>query len=723
MRNRALILVIFFIGVTFAQNPLNKNELPKLEITANEYQQLKEDGKLNPHINYQIIMSSVPHVRKNDKPITPIPTGGAKSAGNCACYIPPDATWTLAMAPNDDGSTGTLSLPFNFCLYGTNYTDFWINNNGNVTFDAAYGTFSAVGFPDPSYVMVAPFWGDVDTRGAGEVWYKITPTALYVDWVGVGYFNTQTDKLNTFSLIITDGSDPIIGVGNNVAFCYGDMQWTTGSASGGVGGFGGVPATVGANKGDGISYVQYGRFDQPGTAYDGPVGANDGVSWLDDQSLIFNACNTTNISPTLSADVPICDTIDICLGNTVTDTINVLSPEIGQFTEVSATSLSPQFSVVSITNGNIAQLIYTINGTTTGLFDVQVTAFDDGVPADTVTFNLVFNIIPNTIPQPSITATDTIICPGENTTLAISNIYDEILWSNNDADSSTVVNMGGMYYVTATLNGCSKQDSITIAAFPNPIPVLNSVSQICSGQNDTLSVINGPFSSYTWSGAGSGTNSSLVISNTGTYSVTVTDENGCSGGASVTISIFTPPTASIGLYPLCITRYSVDNLSSPINNITNSTWYMGDGTIFANVDTSTFNYIWDNSGTFIVSLVVTDNNGCTDSISQNLVIPDTIDITIPNILIHSSTSGNNQFDFNLLSTDFNLCVEYDFHIYDRWGVEVFEVHNDPQNPDFGCTKCFKGESKTKTTLTQGTYFYVLKGAYSLEKRGFIEIFD
>lgn len=953
MKKVLIALALLSLGPIFAQNTLHK-----VNITATEYDQLKKEGKLDPHINYQIDMLTLPQVRRDEKPITPTTITSTKSAGNCACYIAPDATWTLAMAPNDDGSTGMLTLPFNFCLYGTNYTNFWINNNGNVTFDSPYGTFSSVGFPSATYVMVAPFWGDVDTRGAGQVWYKITPTALYVNWVGVGYFNTQSDLLNTFSLVITNGNDPVIGVGNNVAFCYQDMQWTTGSASGGIGGFGGVPATVGANKGDGISFVQYGRFDQPGAAYDGPVGANDGVSWLDNQSLIFNACSNTNISPTLSADVPLCDTIEICLGADITDTMQILSPEIGQFTTVTATSLNPQFSVVSITNGNIAELVYNINATTLGTFDVQVTAFDDGVPPDTVTFNIVFRVNPNTTIPPSITASDTIICPGENTTLSIIDIYEQILWSNGDSDSSTIVNSGGMYYVTAINGGCPRMDSINIAAFPNPTPILNSVTQICNGSSDTLFVTNGPFVSYSWTGPATGTDSSLIVNTTGTYTVTVVDANGCAGNTNVTISISNPiinilgpsgicyndsalliavptigfssitwndattgpnnyvntsgmyivsginsvgcealdtfnlsvapapsgnitlpifcedqantftftntgptitnyawnfgsgpggtsniqnpthvysndgtynitliltsndgcrdtiytsvvvhpppdatitntevcddiaqtfsinnagdpianynwnflsgtpsssssanpsvifntpgtyniaveltttfgctttvvkpfivhpsPTASIGLAPLCVTRYTIDNLSTPINDINSSTWYLGDGTVLSNMDTSTFNYIWNNPGTFTISLTIIDNNGCVDSTSSTLVIPDTVDLIVPNILVHSSTNGNNQFDFNLISPDFNLCVEYDFYVYDRWGVEVFNVHNDPQNPDLGCNHCFKGESKNKTTLTQGTYFYVLKGAYDLEKKGFIEIFD
>src|SRR6185369_12832017 len=92
----------------------------------------------------------------------------------------------------------------------------------------------------------------------------------------------------TFQLIITDGTDPLLPGGNNVSFCYQDMQWTTGDASNGTMGFGGVPATVGANRGNNTDYAQIGRFDQVGTNYDGGFGLNDGISWLDSTHFYMN---------------------------------------------------------------------------------------------------------------------------------------------------------------------------------------------------------------------------------------------------------------------------------------------------------------------------------------------------------------------------------------------------------------------------------------------------
>ncbi|MCC6321875.1 MAG: hypothetical protein IT438_10630 [Phycisphaerales bacterium] len=220
--------------------------------------------------------------------------------------------WTQSMDPNDDGSTGSTALGFNFCLYETDYSSVFINNNGNVSFGGPFSTFTASGFPTTGFQMVAPFWGDVDTRNrvnggieTNLVWHRTydtnadtVPDVFVVTWDSVGYFNAQNDLRNTFQLAMA--ADPNhFGPSLNAAFSYGDMQWTTGSASGGVGGFGGVPATVGINNGDGIRFSQLGRFDHAGVDYNEMAGLPSGVSFLDNRDFYFNACE--GIVPTPSA--------------------------------------------------------------------------------------------------------------------------------------------------------------------------------------------------------------------------------------------------------------------------------------------------------------------------------------------------------------------------------------------------------------------------------------
>ncbi len=200
---------------------------------------------------------------------------------------------------NDDSSTDPIPLSFSFTFYGNQITQLYINNNGNVSFDGPFATFTPEGFPVANFGMVAPFWGDVDTRntggdeassssvGSGIVYYKSESNRFTITWDGVGYYNQNADKVNTFQVIMTDGTDPLIGIGNNIAFSFGDMQWTTGDVSGGNG-FGGSPATVGANRGDGVNFALIGRFDHEGSDYDGPGGDADGVSYLDDKVFAFD---------------------------------------------------------------------------------------------------------------------------------------------------------------------------------------------------------------------------------------------------------------------------------------------------------------------------------------------------------------------------------------------------------------------------------------------------
>lgn len=284
----------------------------------------------------------------------------------CACWIEPDSTYTLALAPNDDGSSPLINLPFTFSLYGDQYTSCYINNNGNISFITSYGTYSASSFPNTQFKMLAPFWADVDTRAVGggsggTVTYRLTATALYVNWTAVGYYNQQIDKLNSFQLIVTDGIDPVIAGGNNVSFCYGTMQWTTGSASQGVGGFGGIPATVGANRGDGIDYLQLGRFDHDSTDWDGSFDNNDGVAWLVDRHFSFNTFDA-NIPPIFTSIG--CDTLDIEVGSSLEYPMMVIAGGSGQ--GVSGTAQCPTIAnyVMTTSNfGNGMQLMSTITPT------------------------------------------------------------------------------------------------------------------------------------------------------------------------------------------------------------------------------------------------------------------------------------------------------------------------------------------------------------------------
>ncbi len=396
-------------------------------ISQQNYEYKKLNGLLYPNINYQISSSS--NVAKvNKKNPHAFKTATTNTITPCGCLLPVDNTYSVVpfnsgFAPDyrcDDGSA-QIPLPFNFNFYGTNYNSLYINNNGNVSFGNSYSTFSSDSFPNSNFVMIAPFWGDVDTRDtlSGLVYYKITPTSIIIKWDSVGYFNLNANLRNTFQLILTNGLDTILSNGNNVAFCYGDMQWTTGTASGGTNGFGGIPATVGVNKGDAINFFQVGRFDATGSAFDGPYNNNDGVSFLDNQSIYFNTTNPTNIPPIIINN-NLCDSIDVFTGDTLmfystTDTafisMTLLAGENTQSVTASFTS-----------DAGTAHFFYTQQIIHPEYQKFNLKFFNGTLPA--AYYHIYVNTIDNGLPALS---SNRVIVIKNNASLSVSNVQENYL--------------------------------------------------------------------------------------------------------------------------------------------------------------------------------------------------------------------------------------------------------------------------------------------------------
>jgi hypothetical protein len=425
------IVFIFLVGFSFTSVKA-QNQSPD-RIKSDNLGQLKKQGKLTGKEWFynstggtkSLILSN--QARNNGSNHT-------MSSSSCNCWIPRDtsfhpvpfdgsgASGGPGVAPlyqNDDWSTRGIILPFKFCLYGdtvgTAADSLYINNNGNISFGSPYSIFSPVPFPTSTYTMIAPFWGDVATvlpssttitgftTSGGVVYYQLTPTHLIVQWDSVGVYN-HAGQINTFQLIITDGIDSILPAGNNISFCYGEMQWTTGDASGGVNGFGGTssgasPATVGINKGDGINYFQVSLFDTAGSAYTGPIGnPPSGVNWLTGKSIFFNSCGTSaNLPPIALGDSSVCDTLNLyAIGDSLVQRISCIAPESNQSNTITATAatLGSSFSVENSTSGVNASLTFKVvnSGLAVGYYNVTVIAKDNGTPPLTTTLNYVIHV-------------------------------------------------------------------------------------------------------------------------------------------------------------------------------------------------------------------------------------------------------------------------------------------------------------------------------------------
>jgi gliding motility-associated-like protein len=586
---RILILFAFFagiVGTASAQQKVAKNEA--------DYQMLKAAGE-NPAAPAQPKAATIkPTVFS---PATLKLGGGGSIGTDCQCIQTIDETFTIApftngTAPeyrNDDGSTAEIDLPFTFSLYGTDYTSCFINNNGNISFNNAYSTFSSSAFPTASFVMVAPFWADVDTRNtqSGLVYYKVTDHSLTVIWDAVGYFNSQADKVNTFQLVITDGTDPVVPDGNNVSFCYGDMQWTTGSASSGVNGFAGTPATVGANLGDGTSFIQFGRFDHPGSDYDGPFNNADGVSWLDNTNFNFNSDVITgagNIAPIVPSG-SLCDTLYVCAGSNAY--LQFLSPEQDQVTDLIYEVIGANNLVLTETQdqGSSELQIFAPLDAPNDTLLINVSGTDNGTPA--MSTSTTYVLVVRDQPEPiTITASDVELCTGETITLSIADTYTSVSWSTGGSTNSINVTAGGTVTVTANDQFCETTGEIEIVQLPSPTPTIGGVFQAC-GIGTTDIFVNETYPAVVWS---NNLTTTTIAAGSGTYTVTATGDNGCQGtSAPVTVLIIPTPTISVPDIQFCVS-------DRPLN-----------ASIINSVSGVNYTYVWDASPNLTSTTVANPN--------------------------------------------------------------------------------------------------------------------
>jgi gliding motility-associated-like protein len=710
MKRICTLLFIFCSSLSlFAQ----KADLPAPGTKA--YDAMKKDGKLQglnaaKPDNKTLFAPVISNGKIEHPPIT--------QSSACQCMIPLDGTFSVVPMSggsppdyrNDDGSSSAIPIPFSFCFYGTNYNSIYINNNGNISFGSAYSTFTASGFPSSQFSMIAPFWGDVDTWGpaSGLVYYKITPTAVIVKWDAVGYYSSHTDKLNTFQLVITNGSDPLVQ-GGNVSFCYGDMQWTTGDASSGTNGFGGFPSTVGANEGNGIDYIQLGQFDSPGQSYSGPFPVGppyEGIDWLDYKSFVFNTCNSSNIAP-IPSGIQSCDTIQVCEGDTLDFNISFLSPEQSQNTTatVSAPGVNG-FTVISNTPGNNAiinaQFIASISNF--GYNTITFSATDNGTPAQTTIITLVLHVDSFAAPLPVITGNNQ-YCQGGSVSLSVGpGPYDSYSW--NTGATSQVLNSAtqGTYTASVTYNGCTKTATFTVTELPTPVPVLSGQLATCGSDSAQLMVDTTLYSSYTWS---TGATTSSITVGSGTYSVAVTDTNGCTGSsAPLTISQSPKPTAGLAVLPspagfIGDSIHFSDLSTVASGNVTSWFWSFGDGATSTQQDPV---HAYVEPGTYNVCLIAFTPPGCSDTTCITYEVqPYTVEA--PNVFTPNGDGKNEFFAIK------NLEFYPDNHVivFNRWGKKMFEKE--------GYQNDWNGEA-----ASDGVYYYILEVPVLQQTfKGFVQI--
>ncbi|MBK8486612.1 MAG: T9SS type A sorting domain-containing protein [Bacteroidetes bacterium] len=144
----------------------------------------------------------------------------------------------------------------------------------------------------------------------------------------------------------------------------------------------------------------------------------------------------------------------------------------------------------------------------------------------------------------------TTFCEGGSVTITanVPGSPDSYLWSNGETTSSITVSESGDYSVTIYKNDCSAiSDPIAITVNPNPTATVTAdgSTTLCEGEDVMLTA--NTASSYLWSNGE--TTQSITVSESGNYSVTITNENSCtdeSDAVAVTVNPIPVATISAG---------------------------------------------------------------------------------------------------------------------------------------------------------------------------------
>lgn len=187
------------------------------------------------------------------------------------------------------------------------------------------------------------------------------------------------------------------------------------------------------------------------------------------------------------------------------------------------------------------------------------------------------------------------------------------LWSDGSTADSLVINSPGSYHVTVTdTNGCVfKSDTLSFqedvfSTSASLGPDLN----LCSGNNLSLTSGASEAVSYLWN-TGS-TEASILIENSGTYSVEVININGCVAKDTVDVTIIgDAPVLAIDFpqYACLNTVFSFEDESSTVDGsiLTSWTWEMGDGNTFTS---PTATHLYNEGGSYEVNYAIGTSSGC-----------------------------------------------------------------------------------------------------------------
>jgi SprB-like repeat protein/type IX secretion system substrate protein len=240
-----------------------------------------------------------------------------------------------------------------------------------------------------------------------------------------------------------------------------------------------------------------------------------------------------------------------------------------------------------------------------------------------------------------ISSATTLACFGDNTATASFTVEGgtppyTYIWDNGSTEP-VIENLGaGFYGITVTdANGCTGVCGPWIES-PEPINALfeNTIVSCFTGNDGTINtIISGGTAPYTFLWSTGATTSNLINLVPGDYTLTVSDNNGCTNIFTTTIESNTVINSNCTSTPLSCHQ---DNSGSIQLNVTGGA---GNYTFEWNTGATTQNLEDLNSGTY--SVIITDQNGCTSTCSTTIEAPTllTINCNPTDIICGASATG------------------------------------------------------------------------------------
>lgn len=490
----------------------------------------------------------------------------------------------------------------------------------------------------------------------GETSSSITVTASGTYSVAVTDSNTCTSVSNSISVnVFSNPTVPTVTVAGPSSFCYGDSTVLTSSSSTGntwstgdttqaivVNASGNYFVSVGAAGcnaySDSVAITEYSLSQAP------LLSASDtGVCF--GQTILLNSSQASgNIWSTgqSSSSITVSSSgtywvyfndQNSCSSDTAYLSVQVFNlPTPPTVTAVGGTSFCQGDSilVVASQSSGITWLpggwsndsIYV---TSAGIYTVNYTD-SNACSILSQPVQITMNLNP---PVPIVVASGPLtFCEGDSVVLTV-HPGTGILWSPIvSADSSLIVTQSGQYSVTFTdSNSCtSVSQLLNVVVNTNPamplIQLSESDSSVCNGQQIILSA--SPTLGITWFPSAQNA-ASIAVSDSGYYWAVYSDANGCSSdSAGVWVAVDPLPlitSVSIDTAFCGLNSGGIHNVQV-VNGFPTYTYQWFSNSIFISSDT-----VLQNVSAGNYNLVVTDANGCSDSLTT-VIIPSTPGIQV-----------------------------------------------------------------------------------------------